>query len=195
LICSYDAQDVYEKVDRMLRYIVKILEIPLLIISSLLLAVIIPKFWRRWRSIEIAPFSISDGGDAERRLLFAFARAREALLAIRRPPARHLNLVDRPFLISLPGLDADVPDTIEVGGLSFPVGALLRYLVPPKVRVSTNWRIGLPQGMAQAAIRRRWARRPAGRTHLTVDSAAGNVQDHQLRRFAHDTLTRAWGAA
>jgi hypothetical protein len=125
-------------------------------------------------------------------MLFAFTRARDALLTIRRPPAPHLNLVDRPFLISLPGANADVPDTIEVGGVSFPIAAMLRHLVCTRARVSTSWRIGEQRGLAQSAIMARWSQRPVSRTHLAVDSNAGNDQDRQLRRFAHDTLIRAW---
>lgn len=136
------------------------------------------------RIVQVAPYEVSMGSEAGRPLSFAFFKARDALRTVGRPPA-----------VFLPGIDAGVPDTLEIADLRLPLRLVSRLVKKPRVRVTADWRVGKPTGEARALIKRRrrgFSYRQVDIAHRNdIHSDAGNAQDRKLLRFAVDALTRA----
>jgi hypothetical protein len=166
-------------------------------VGLFLLAYLIYKGMTSYFKINVELFAVSKGSEAER-LLFAFRRARDTLRSIKQPPANMQPMADRAPLFFIEGLDENfMPETMDLGDAKIPLKILLRPLHRPKVKVSGNWRVGDPLGMAQAVIerRRRLGYSESLRTHVAVPASPGDLADRRLKQFAHKVLVEAWAAA
>jgi hypothetical protein len=171
-----------EKIDHLLGFwLVRLLGLILLAIA---LPSIVYFLYHYWGGIEVAPFGVSQGSEAER-LSFAFARAREWL--------ETKALPDRAPMVILRDLDVDFPEVVEIGEVKPPLAAVIRPLKRPKVRVTGYW--GGPLAIAQATIERRnWFfsyKRASLAPQLPIPFEPGGLQDFRLQQFARDVLEMA----
>jgi hypothetical protein len=102
---------------------------------------------RYFRGVEILPFTVSEGSEAER-LAFALAHARRSF-ATQQHNLPQEQVVDTFFM---PGDEAVIPELVELGSVTLPLAAMLRPVLKPKIRVKGFCRIG---GSAEAMIERR----------------------------------------